>query len=193
MSRLAPRSKSIRFPLAQACTCRTRHRQMEKRDDLISVKQAALGQIEIIQRVAARRRESRLRQSQLPCGLCERRCGIGARQRCSHQSYVLRSRQRYLHCDANFASVESNALGDQLGLRVSRIVTEVERGLPRACQQSPGTLRIRLRRKDSDVAGHPVGKKAGGGFSSAFQEYGLDRLALNGECPGFSKARVLRL
>ncbi len=110
-------------PVAHACARRTRQRQMKKRDDGVSREQTALGLIQIVQRVAARRRrECGLRQSQLPRRFAERRGWIGTRQRYAHQADVFRSRQRYLHGDANFARVERNALGDQLGLRVPWIV-----------------------------------------------------------------------
>src|ERR1700686_966276 len=79
-SRPAPIPDLIRFPVAHAGTRRTRHRQMEKRDDGVSVKQTALGLIKIVQRVAARRRrEWGLRHSQLPSGFDERRGWIGTR------------------------------------------------------------------------------------------------------------------
>jgi hypothetical protein len=49
--------------------------------------------------------------------------GSGLGKHDAHQADVFRSRQRYLHGDADFARVERNAFGDQLGLRISRVVT----------------------------------------------------------------------
>src|SRR6266852_4778447 len=109
---------------------------MEERNDGKSMERTALGLIKIVQSVSARRRESRLRQSQLPRGLSERRGRIGTRQHNSHQADVLRSRQRYLYGNANLPRVKRNALGDHLCLRVSRVVTQLERGLRRSCEHS---------------------------------------------------------
>ena len=104
---------------------------MKKRDHAVTIKQLALGSIQSFQvqaqiqirRLVARRRERRLGQSQLPRGFRERRGGIGARQHDAHQADVFRSSQRYLQGDANFASVERDAFGDQLSLRIARVVT----------------------------------------------------------------------
>src|SRR5580704_17243960 len=121
----------VRRPVAHARTCGTLNRQMEKWDGGVSREQTALGLIQIIQvgRVAARRRgEYRLWRSHLLQPKLTRRfakrCGwIGARQNYPHQADVFHSRLGYLHVDAKFAGVESKALGDQLGLRVSRIIS----------------------------------------------------------------------
>src|SRR6266849_10399042 len=99
---------------------------MEERNDGVSVEQTAFGLLQLVQGVSARRWKSRLRQSQLPRGLGERRGWIGTWQHHAHQADILRSRQRYLHGDANFARVKRNALGDQLRLRVPRVVTQIE-------------------------------------------------------------------
>ena len=54
--------------------------------------------------------------------------GSGLGKHDAHQADVFGSRQRYLHGDADFAGVECDAFGDELGLRIARIVAESERG-----------------------------------------------------------------
>jgi len=108
----------------------------------------------------------------LPSGFAERRGGIGTRQDDAHQADVFGSRQRYLHGDADFARVECDAFGDELGLRIARVVTKtvarIERGLPQVRKQDARAWQIRLRGENGAVAGHPVGKDAGGGLPAPF-------------------------
>jgi len=54
-----------------------------------------------------------------------------------------------------------------------------------------GALWVGLCGKNGGVAGHPIGKNAGGGLSRPLQQYGLDRFAIDGESQRFTEVDVL--
>src|SRR3974377_1735558 len=105
---------------------------MKQGNDGVSRKQAALGLVQILDIVAADRGGG---NAQLTRALRERSSRIRTGQHNADQADVPSSPPRDLYGDAGLVGVQSYALGNQLGLRISWVVTQRERGVRRVGHQ----------------------------------------------------------